>query len=292
MLSHMDGGLITKYLFSFEIPLFFFLSGYCLNPEKSIVHLAVSRFKQLMIPFAAVALIIFVARCYEMFISGNFSMCSALSCALGIMHGSWRANTSVGPFWFLPALWFATILVRSLLHSKRGPVYICALAVMGNLSLKWAEFPMSIQSGLACAPYLYLGYMSRRWKLADIAELRDVVFVLFLCAFWAYGVYEYGTRSSVPRSPASALFAIFAIFFSVALCKQLVQLKWIKMVLQYLGMHTLLILSIHCLDETLWLYGRLGIFYSPLLRIGLTCMIAIAIDFVMKYVRDRRKVAC
>lgn len=292
MLSHMYGGVIHKCLFSFEIPLFFFLSGYCLNLEKSTVHIAVSRLKQLMIPFAAVSLIIFTVRCYELFLAEQLSFYSALSCAQGILEGSPRPKTSVGPFWFLPALWFATVMVRILLRSKRSLVYICALAMLGNLSLKWVQLPMSIQLGFSCAPYLYLGCMSRRWKLADISELRDIVFVLFLCAFWAYCVYAYGVSSSVPRSLGSALAAILAIFFSVALCQLLVKLKWVKIAFQYLGMHTLLVLSIHCLDETLGLYQRLGIFYSPLLRICLTCLIAIVIAFLMKYVEDKRKRTC
>ena len=299
MVSHMWwGGLVHKILFSFEIPFFFFISGYFLSEKKTCKEIAWKRFRQLMLPLICMAVLIFIWRCYCLWVVDDWTLNSIVGCAKGIMKANSNPSISVGPLWFLPALWFVTIVVRSFLCSEYAFLFVCLVSVAGVLSRSVIEIPLSIQNGLACSVYFYLGYLCRKYNMLERAVFQDFFWILFLCAFWIYGVLNYHVGSSVPQSLQLAITAISAIPVFVKVAQLCSSLGGIKTVLSWVGRGSLIILCIHALDETTglcthmqgYIWGdqirSLGNWF-PYLRILLTISLYAVIEKGWNYIRLR-----
>lgn len=110
VLGHVyDTGILRKYLYSFHVPAFFFLSGFCFTYRHNFCSFIYKRLRTIMIPyffFSVVSILIF-------WIGSRFigSLSQLLECDLGtnllvMLYGNskpeiMRYNL---PLWFLPCL--------------------------------------------------------------------------------------------------------------------------------------------------------------------------------------------
>ena len=88
----------TQYIYSFHMPLFFFLSGICIgksNTEESIIKHIVKRTKRLLVPYILFSLIFSVPQ-YK-----NYILCFYAS-----RESLYQAG-SMTSLWFLPCLFAA-----------------------------------------------------------------------------------------------------------------------------------------------------------------------------------------
>lgn len=111
-----DHGEIFRIVFSFHVPLFFFLSGVFLRPQQDFAELLRSRADALLKPFFVVLLAWGLAR----FLVSHIDLRSYL---LGMLYGTGNTIEWV-PLWFLPHLFLAMLLVWAMLrigmHSARA----------------------------------------------------------------------------------------------------------------------------------------------------------------------------
>lgn len=288
MISHMYGGWVHKILFSFEIPIFFFISGFCLNLNRKTSETAFIRLKQLGFPFLLVAGILIFVRCFALFDKNCVSALTILHCLITTLKGHYHSE-SMGPFWFLPALWVATITVRGLYVMKHAPVYVCLASFIGAISIKHFTLPLSAQLGLASCIYLYAGCLCRQFNLLESIIFRDFLYICASFSFWLYGIYNYQVELSVPLSIQQAItsFAAFPAFIYIS--KTLTSsAPWVKKALLFLGKHTLLILGLHTLDITLCIHRHIPVDINiPFTRITLTCVLALVSSYLIKHFKTR-----
>lgn len=259
MLSHFFYcGLLHKLLFAFEIPLFFFLSGFFLSRTKPIAEVVRRRFLQLIVPFILVTAFVAGARTY---LTHADDVCSVF---LTAFSGHYNFRTGVGPYWFLPALFFSSAISAVLIRTRRGFLYSLCLFLAGSWVIPRVYVPWNVALACACVVYVYLGAYCRHNGILDRPFANDRVYLAAFAAFWLYGAGAYDITLSVPTSPDLLLVALSAILVVCKVSRWIVRFRMISAIWQWLGRHSLLILTFHTLDLVLslpthWpLYGAFG----------------------------------
>ena len=263
ILSHLWIPELTPFLFSFHLPLFFVLSGYFLKREDNPRIWVCKRARQILVPFALTAGVLGLARLALLHCAGELSLSSALGVAKGIMAGSPSFTSSVGPLWFLPALFVAQVAVQASLRWRFGGVLLVPLAALGYITqpLQWC--PMSVQPGLVCALFVYAGYWARK---ADWFEYlnRHRFWILPLSAVWLFcvGAGDHAVDLSSNHYPGGfwdVLMILAAVSVVIWLCRQLIRLPGvIREPILYCGRHSLMILCLHSLDYSLGITSGLA----------------------------------
>lgn len=115
------GPLSWAFIYSFHMPLFFYISGCFCNVEQSFKQFFIKRIKSLYFPFVKLYTLFIIAspllHAYK--ISGNdyhsFSeILQALSLVIRFRVG---AIDLLGQFWFLPVLFFISIIAFILIRA-------------------------------------------------------------------------------------------------------------------------------------------------------------------------------
>lgn len=283
ILSHMWIPSITQILFSFHMPVFFVISGYFLNDKKPIHMFALSRIRQLMVPFFITAAFIFLYRCYTLHIENDFSLLMAGKQFAKILYG--RANPdSVGAIWFLPALCVASIIVRSIMGNKRAAFWVILVASIGYLTGKILWFPMSIQAGMVSALFVYVGHLAKKHNLMQSRFFRFSPELCLIAAFWIYGSWRFGAMhlsgNSFPAGIDSILAGLAGVIVFIKLCSYIVLIPVLSRIFTFLGRHSLMILCFHCFEDSLHLasYLHLPCWQTTFLvrtvwAVGSTCIV-------------------
>jgi fucose 4-O-acetylase-like acetyltransferase len=113
-----EKGELSKIIFSFHMPLFFFLSGVFLNTNKTLISFTKSKISSLLKPyFSAIIILLLINISFEYFTKSTIDLQALKAAILGIFYGT---GTSIEwtPLWFLPVLcrfqWNLTRLNRSM----------------------------------------------------------------------------------------------------------------------------------------------------------------------------------
>lgn len=173
-------GLVHDFCFTFELPLFFFTSGYFTSEEKRLTNDYVRRSLQsIMLPYLVTCLILILlaAARAALFHSEVFAQ-NVTRWIMASLYGSGDVSErwplmyvpSIGAIWFLPALFFVRILLVAL--NKLEKSWLKALSVVGifvagytSVSLIW--LPMSVQPAMVSLPFAYVGQLFRKYDLLN-----------------------------------------------------------------------------------------------------------------------------
>lgn len=121
--------ILIRIIYSFHMPLFFFLSGYLINKNCGArifdIHYIKNKFIQLILPFCEYRIILVV---YWLLIERQFR------------------ELDVGPIWFLPVMFFTYIMISIILPYLKKLKYKCFLLI---------SFILLLFVGLSFRSYFY-----------------------------------------------------------------------------------------------------------------------------------------
>lgn len=181
--------ILHNIIYSFHMPLFFFVSGFFLYKRNGIYGGKIrGRAKALFLPYFFVGGIkILIITLHNWMHEMDFMFAidmikmqnwnkfeqTALAAFWGVLYGlgETRYNpfyiNNVGALWYLPALFFASWIVLQLIDKKYVTVYICLIALGGWItSIMFAfRMPFSLQAGMVAALYVYIGYLANKKQL-------------------------------------------------------------------------------------------------------------------------------
>lgn len=154
-----DAGALYPFVFSFHVPLFFFLSGMFYSTPASpsaLFSIWVKVFKSILIPyfvFAAISLAFFS-------LSYDWDAKQAAEKAYTVVYGL-RAQVFAGSLWFLPCL-FVVIIYHSILKYilKRDPIVLAASFISFCVASKFAVLGTPTWIFNADSAFCYLAYYS------------------------------------------------------------------------------------------------------------------------------------
>ncbi len=171
VLGHSDLALVSPYLhqiiYSFHIPLFFFLSGIFFDPGIAPGLFLKKRFRAILQPYLFVIFLIFLA-------SVSFTN-MGISTALGRFTKSMYASTEYIwwiPLWFLPCL-FATSLFAYV-------VYRIFLPKIENRYLRWVVLLVILAGGVYFVGVFYpftVPLFGKAYELYGLPYNLDVVLI-------------------------------------------------------------------------------------------------------------------
>ena len=183
-----------SYIYSFHIPLFFFISGYVYQPKYSYLKEQRKNIVQLIWPYFTLYLIIWILNLIiftfgYFFVTGKWNQSFSTGIIkpfLGLFYGvGYDTETSFMaciPLWFLLGLFFNRTFLNTIhLFSKNTGILILSSLIMLFLSqfLKFHNIDLywSIDSAMIAFPFFIFGHLSNKLKLL-VLKNKIIIFAL------------------------------------------------------------------------------------------------------------------
>jgi len=277
-LAHADVSIFSPYLhqliYSFHMPLFFFLSGYFFNPDTPFWSLLKKRFSSILKPYFVTILFIYIASISFT----NMRFVTAFGRITKSMYATGYYLDWV-QLWFLPSLFvtslFAFVFYRVVLVRIKNR-YVRWFILLGlqavavifldvfypfSLSLLGKEYelfglPYSLDLVLLSGFFYILGneirYAFSEKTFSNLWMLLGTGTGLILLTLLFEQRIDFNTRT-FESFPINTLEAFLGILFTLALSKQIdLRTTRLASVLKYIGQASLFILIFHVPIQEYW----------------------------------------
>lgn len=207
MVSHVfTGHPVSQWLFTFHVPLFFFLSGFLFREGKPLGSFLKGKVRRMLVPYFALALPIIPA---EAAMSGPragfWDRTLELAAQVLIQKRLW-------PIWFLACLFLLEIIGYFLIRFiKNDRLLALAAVALGGLGVAYAQgggevLPWNLDACFSVLPFFMAGYLLKKWDGKMDAILTGwKSWALF--ALLAAGNLAFGLKSIRGEVPVLNVFA-------------------------------------------------------------------------------------
>lgn len=254
VLGHQNTQL-TEYIYSFHMPLFFFLSGIFHKNYNSYMGFIKRKFKTLMIPYFTFSISLFL---FWFFISRNFGESSRVKISIlenfmGVFVGASIENISTiswgATLWFLPCLFLVMNFYYFInkLDEKKILIVNSILVLVGVVLLKLDIKYFNIWhflTAIFALPFYSIGNLLKN-KILFERSLSWIIILLFFILNILTLKFNGKIDMNMNRYNNFILFYISSfsgIFFLIFLIKKL-GLK--NKIIDFLGKNTLIIFAYH-----------------------------------------------
>lgn len=184
---------LKKIIYSFHIPLFFFISGYLYNSIKynslALVQFIRSRVQRYIVPYFFIGFIcFFLFGVIYLLVRDGYSieyLKSISKYLFGLLYSrggtSWMAWSS--PLWFLTCLFVAELILYFVLkHFKKQYLVFLILAIVGYCYTLITKFPLpwNIDVALTATCFMYIGNVCRKHNILEQFSKMKYVTILFV----------------------------------------------------------------------------------------------------------------
>lgn len=276
VMGHNDFALVSpffyKLIYSFHMPLFFFVSGMLFKNEIPFIEILKRRYQTILKPYIVTLLLIFIMT--VSFTRVNFDVATGRLIKALYSNGHYLDWVQL---WFLPHLFalnvFAYIFFQltRFLKSKwinLGLLFFCLVIGVQSIGLFWPiklsligqnltlfGLPLSIDLILVSGFFFVLG--SEVYKnvpenfFSSLTTFLGSITILILMVLFLPQTIDFNTRSfqSLPINTAEAL---LGIIFILALSKQIERIPKLSPFFQYIGQASLIILIFHVPIQETW----------------------------------------
>jgi polysaccharide biosynthesis protein PslL len=257
---------IFRVIFSFHMPLFFFLSGIFLKESTSFQVFLKSRTDTLLKPYFVVLAALGTTQLLWAIIKGSVTT-KKLYYFVGLVYGTGK-TISWAPFWFLPHLFissfFALIILKiikrrswttfiSIVMLSIGIHFIDAfyrpdLTNIGSISINHLPgLPWSLDLLPITSSFIVFGYLLRDWvkKMAfnQIGFLLSII--IFSCLHYYFDETIDLNERIYGNASISTLQAAIGIYLTISIASIIQNYSRLQKPLAYLGSGTLFILMFH-----------------------------------------------
>ncbi len=257
-------GEIYNIVYSFHIPLFFFLSGIFFDPYKPFMATLKEKANTLLKPYFVTVIVVEI-----LFIAFKAANDAFGEYIFGIFYATGPHIRWVW-MWFLPHLFLISVLSWMFLNLTRLdksnlPIQFLALfclLTIGWLTIRsfwampyiWKEHPWKINGlpfsadiGLISSFYFMLGYFVRGWIKNPRFNWLWLAFIVALF-FGLHKLTEFRTDLNLRRYDSlifSTALAMAGIFMVIEISKLLANFAWLARGFSYFGANSLVILIFH-----------------------------------------------
>jgi fucose 4-O-acetylase-like acetyltransferase len=276
VMGHNDFALISpfahKLIYSFHMPMFFFMSGMFFKPDLPFWNFLQNRFRKLLKPFLFMILFIY-------FTSISFSKVSILEASrrlLKAMYGNGHYLDWV-QLWFLPHLFVVSLLAYLFVHAIRQTrlsqlrwsiltityvvgVFSITLFSPFEFNLLGKDFivyglPFSLDLVLVSGFFFMVAYELNRTRYASLLESRLTLFMsgltLIFLVWYFPSKIDFNIRQ-FDSLPINTVEALLGILFILAISKQIERIGGLSSVFRYVGQASLIILIFQVPIQDYW----------------------------------------
>ena len=179
ILGHMGNANINRVVFTFHVPIFFFITGYFISDKCEVNIFVRNKVRTLIIPYIITCFAIVIIATLQGSICGD-AIVEIKKWSYASVYGAGDSYTNpfyipgIGAIWFLLATFWGSIFLRiSLNFNKYIRLFsIAAIFAIGYYSRKLFWFPLSIQAGACATLFMYMGNLLNLTK--DIIKERNI----------------------------------------------------------------------------------------------------------------------
>lgn len=297
ILGHLNNSQINRVVFTFHVPIFFFITGYFMNTKRRIGDFVKNRFWALIVPYMVTCVVMIVIGTLEGLIQGD-AAAALWRWSYAAVYGAgdtWHEPfyiPGIGAIWFLWAAFWGSVGLRISLqferHIRIG--FIAALFAGGFFSRNIFWFPFSIQAGACAALFMYIGYIGQDVKdQVERFSAEAKTFGLFFAAVtWFFFMKDFQSFWLVHCDIGRGIVDIFGCTCAcvvVIFISQIIEVRLenVGKFLAFFGRYSLLILCVHIVELNLfpwWAIARM------LVRMGMPEMCQLWFVMVGKLVAD------
>lgn len=277
--GHLGIGTINSFVFTFHVPIFFLISGYFLKENISVKEYAYKKKNQLIIPYVVTCTAIIFGvtlgdiiknHCMENFVL-NLKIWTIAS-----IYGSGSIEYTtpfymkqIGALWFLLALFEALLIVRYFMSYRYAGIIIAIIAYIGYKTTDMLWLPFSIQAGMTATLFVYLGMLSRKYKVLE-RKVSPVILSgligIWLCCILFCGklymvrnYYENGILDVLGALSGSYLVLVFSRIVEE-------RTKYLSRILKFYGKNSLLMMCCHAFELNVVSWDWIWLFFGEKLQ--------------------------
>lgn len=270
ILGHLGDENINRVVFTFHVPIFFFITGYFTNSERNITEFAKNKLRTLIVPYIVTCLLIVILGTMDGWNKGNplyaleyWSKASLYGA--GTEHMELFFIPPIGALWFLWATFWGDLFLRVSLNFDKylRVVFIASLFLFGYYSRRIFWFPLSIQAGACAALFMYIGWLLRGMKetIKNIPQEIKCFGIFFMAATWIAFIKNFQSfwlvNGDMGRGIVDIIGCMCACIIVICICKLIdVKLKLLSDFFAYFGRFSLLVLCVHIIELNLFDWWR------------------------------------
>lgn len=265
--GHLEVFTLTRFVFTFHVPLFFLLSGYFFTYRPGVLWKRIIKYIKPYLFTAVVLLLLSELKDSILVVLGREDTSIFFRDIVRYIEAALYGSGSKGKFlnytfpimgatWFLLALIWA-ILVMNLLNRRplqrwMRSAIVLALFGVGSFSAYWTWFPLSIQAGCSALLFVYVGHevKFRQVKVSDSKEAILITVILWSGSIWLSFSNDFMSlvRSCFPNPLSNILGACAASYLIVLFCYKLEHLRYVRIFLKTFGQHSVVVLCFHLIE--------------------------------------------
>ncbi len=235
-------------IYIFIMPLFFALSGYFFNEERTIKENIKNKFNSLIIPYVFYFLLV-----QSLFILVHKFFYQDVYFAWGMFLKPYWA---VGPMWFFWSLFFTSVFFTLIAKTLKKTYLIILLSIILSiggylLSLYKIHIPLYIDSALSMTIFYAFGYTLKKYEVLERLNTKNSILVgIIALILYTLGIIFNVVNNTKPNEvphnyPLFFLSAIGAIVTLLIICRFLVRFKPLSNLLSFYGKESLIIFVFH-----------------------------------------------
>lgn len=258
-------GELFRVIYSFHVPLFFFLAGVFFNANGTLKELVIQKFQTLIKPYLVVLLCVGL-------MSFLFNSVNPLNILFGVLFSTDQSISWV-PLWFLPHLFIVVLvswLILNLFELKNNLIalrfFVACLFVVGGFVVNLFEmrfydihilsvinyegligFPFCADLLFVSSAFFLLGYVFRE----NLKKFQGDGFIVFISIFLFFTLHYFYNETidlnkRIYGDPLiSTLQALSGIYIILYLSRLISLVPWGSAVFSYVGSGSLFILIFH-----------------------------------------------
>lgn len=259
--------------FSFHLPLFFIVSGYFMHTDRPFG--LVRNLRSLAVPYAVTAAAVVALATLAAFVLKDMGSsrvvlkqwANAAVFAAGDLVSTplWPQQLRIGAIWFLPALFWARLVVWGAYKTPRPALVVAASFAVGYFTRKLCFLPLSIQPGLCAALFVYAGARVRRLRLLEPGAISRGAWALlagvWVCAVWSYNgfgmaVCDYGVYAAdALRNVCGGIAATLIVLVACLRAEARLAGSSLWRLVGALGRYSLVIMCVHLVEDDVLRWG-------------------------------------
>lgn len=251
--AHVDYSYLRNIIYTFHMPLFFFLSGYVFSQKESFGSFLWSKVRRIIIPYFCLGIPMIIFDVYWQNKFMRFPMDWAIGEFMGLLE-----QKRMWTLWYIACLFCLNILfyalVRFVKNEKILAAIIVVITVVGLIYFRMGGQPFywNMDVCMTALPFFYVGYLCRekdilekyvfsfpkKWLLAVVAAAVTMVCLVVDLRFAGTHLEMFDSKYGI--EPVTYLGAFAGILFIV-----LLSWKFDGKGIRYLGRYSMIYYAWH-----------------------------------------------
>ena len=265
VLGHMGCFGINRVVFTYHLPIFFFITGYFFSKKVTTIEFIRKKMVTLVIPYYITGILIILCIIIrDYFIGSNIvadlkQMIYAILYASGNQYEKPFYIASIGALWFLWGTFWGSLFLKLVIKIHSNLLKCILVCVIYGICVyskqKFFWFPLSIQSGGCALIFIYLGYIFNEnqflWKKIKNSIKYIIIIALILQWIWfirkfeGFWIVACNIGHGIPDIIGSIGGCIVLLGISRLINKKE---NWFSKVLSFTGKNSIIFLAVHGIE--------------------------------------------